>query len=307
MVAFYIIFFNIVGNFGNFHIIYLTMTRKELRGKSAYLQCASSFFHAVCLLYELFNAYFLIFGIQLRRYQCYPIESGYVVFASMQTVCMLMMLVDILSLVLLPMRYRTYQTGPYVLKMLIPGFVFGMIFAIWGFMHMDDEVLIFCNPPIALIPSISHTWMACNFAINSTVFALLVVIIILMHYRGKGRGETQRVVRRLKVITAIFVFSWYSATLGHTIINIFFDEESTLSVFLTSNMIFFVLIIYSQAFYVIMWRSKEYRSAFIAMYSNFAFLQRFAPSTITVTVTSSVVQTNSREPVNRKSTRATVA
>ncbi|CAD6199159.1 unnamed protein product [Caenorhabditis auriculariae] len=290
------------------HMEWLKASRKRKYSPIlAYLQCANSTYHFFCLLCELFNAYFLIFGIQLRRDQCYRIQGVYIFLVSMQTVAMLMMLVDILTLVLLPMRYRTIETGPYVVKMCLPGFIYGLFFAVWGWLNVDDEVLIFCNPPIAMVPAISHAWMQCNFAINSTVLGLLILVTILMYYRGKGRNETQRVIRRLKVITVIFVFSWYSATLGHNIINNIF-EESTLSVFLNSNMIFFVLIIYSQAFYVIMWRSKEYRSAFVSMYStSIPYLQKFAPSTITVTVTNSAVQPSQQEATASKKVKKAAA
>ncbi|CAD6193174.1 unnamed protein product [Caenorhabditis auriculariae] len=287
MVAFYIIIFNIVGNFGNFHVIYLTMTRKELQGKSGYLQVANSCYHATCLIYELYNAYLLIFGIRLKRSECFHVLFGYVAFLSIQTWGMLTMMLDILFLILLPMRYRTAQTGPYLACMIIPGLLYGAFYAVWGWLTQDDEIVFFCNPPVSMVPDVMHMWVTTNFTINSVVLGLLVFLMVLMQVRGKGRSETQKVVRRLKVITTIFVFSWYSACLGHTIINSIFDGESKLSMFLTSNMIFFVLIIYSQAFYVIMWRSKEYRKAFTAMYAQFAVCRKVfgieLPSKIVVT------------------------
>ncbi|KAK6748164.1 hypothetical protein RB195_001032 [Necator americanus] len=75
------------------------------------------------------------------------------------------------------------------------------------------------------------------------------------------RGQ-QKVVRRLQVIVIVFILSWFMALLGVNIASLLKFPPDVRSVW-QSNMVFFALVCYSQTFYVCVWRSSDYREAFM--------------------------------------------
>uniref|UniRef100_A0A8R1I6K5 G-protein coupled receptors family 1 profile domain-containing protein n=1 Tax=Caenorhabditis japonica TaxID=281687 RepID=A0A8R1I6K5_CAEJA len=72
--------------------------------------------------------------------------------------------------------------------------------------------------------------------------------------------------RRLQVSVIVFIFSWYIAILGVDLFVTLGLTGSTLA-FFQSNMVLFALSSYTQSFYVVLWRSSEYRIAFCKMWS----------------------------------------
>ncbi|PIO61857.1 hypothetical protein TELCIR_16604 [Teladorsagia circumcincta] len=102
-----------------------------------------------------------------------------------------------------------------------------------------------------------------NVIINTVVIAAYAVIIVLIRIKGESATcrESQKAIRSLKVIVIIFVFSWYMAILGVNFGYILGLSPSVLAIY-QSNMVFFALLCYSQTFYVCIWRSSEYRTAF---------------------------------------------
>ncbi|ETN70248.1 hypothetical protein NECAME_14887 [Necator americanus] len=127
------------------------------------------------------------------------------------------------------LKYRTCRTVPYILVAFSLSSVYSLSVTIWGYAAQDDEVIPFCNPPLA---------------------------------KSRTNKEQRKVLRRLRVIVVIFIFSWFMAILGVNVGYIFGFSPDLLSLW-QSNMVFFALICYSQTFYVCIWRSKEYRLAFV--------------------------------------------
>ncbi|KAK6748165.1 hypothetical protein RB195_001032 [Necator americanus] len=131
-------------------------------------------------------------------------------------------------------------------------------------MAQNDEVIPFCNPPLGLAPAVSGFWSLSNIIMNSCVVLVYVVIIGFVHFKGKSnavRGQ-QKVVRRLQVIVIVFILSWFMALLGVNIASLLKFPPDVRSVW-QSNMVFFALVCYSQTFYVCVWRSSDYREAFM--------------------------------------------
>ncbi|KAK6748161.1 hypothetical protein RB195_001030 [Necator americanus] len=161
-------------------------------------------------------------------------------------------------------RYRTCRTVPYILVAFSLSSAYSLSVTIWGYAAQDDEVIPFCNPPLGLAPNVSFYWSVSNIIINCCVLVVYAVIIGVVHFRTKSRTnkEQRKVLRRLRVIVVIFIFSWFMAILGVNVGYIFGFSPDLLSLW-QSNMVFFALICYSQTFYVCIWRSKEYRLAFV--------------------------------------------
>ncbi|ETN70249.1 hypothetical protein NECAME_14888 [Necator americanus] len=136
--------------------------------------------------------------------------------------------------------------------------------AIWGYLAQNDEVILFCNPPLGLAPRVSGFWSTSNVIINSSVVLVYFAIIGFVYIEGKSNAikEQEKVIRRLQVIVVVFIFSWYTALFGVNFGYLLGFSPLILSVW-QSNMVFPALICYSQTFYVCIWRSTDYREAFV--------------------------------------------
>uniref|UniRef100_A0A1I7SZP7 G_PROTEIN_RECEP_F1_2 domain-containing protein n=2 Tax=Caenorhabditis tropicalis TaxID=1561998 RepID=A0A1I7SZP7_9PELO len=265
--------FNILGLFGNVNILLLTYFTPRLRSKTCYLQCGLSVSHIICLLFEVSNAIFLFTGIQLKRNVCFPAISLYIFFICAQAVIMLMLVVDLFIIVFFTTIYLRVHNILYTILMLSIPFLYSSFTVSWGLLKMDEEVILFCNPPIGLHPIVSRWWSLSNVTMNTFTIILFVFLIAVLHHRGKKeRSDTRKLMKRLKVSVIVFVFSWYMCTLGVDMFAALGLTGSALAI-LQSNMVFFALLCYTQPFYVILWRSSEYRMAFIELWSCFAWFK----------------------------------
>ncbi|KAK6008941.1 hypothetical protein OSTOST_26161 [Ostertagia ostertagi] len=193
------------------------------------LLAMNAFYHIICLVGELVNASFLLFGHQPSRRRCYKYIMAYVFSICQQVSVTLLMAIDLLVALIFPIWYRRRSTAPYIVIFAFIGSTYSLPITLWGFIACDDETIPFCNPPMGK-PSTSH--------------------------------ETRRVLKRLRVTAVVFIFSWYMAILGVKVGYAMGLDEDALAIW-QSNMVVFALLCYSQAFYVCLWRSFEYREAFL--------------------------------------------
>uniref|UniRef100_A0A8R1HGT0 G_PROTEIN_RECEP_F1_2 domain-containing protein n=1 Tax=Caenorhabditis japonica TaxID=281687 RepID=A0A8R1HGT0_CAEJA len=262
-----IVFFNIFGVFGNVNFIVLTMKNKSLKSNSSYLQCALCFCHIICLLFELPNAGLSFSGVQWRRYECFSVISIYIFFICAQAVIIQMMTLDIFIIIYFPAFYRSIATWKYLTAMLVYPAIYSGIVVVWGFIAMDDELLMFCNPPLSLEPTVSRFWTLSNVIINTITLVMFLTLMVIFYYKGKQqKSNTKKVMQRLKVSILFFICTWYMGLLICDMsVAVGFTGETL--ILLLTHAVFFVLISYTQFFYVVIWRSPEYRNKFLEMWS----------------------------------------
>ncbi|XGW30979.1 hypothetical protein V3C99_009721 [Haemonchus contortus] len=253
-----ILIFNILGVFGNIQLLWTTFRKKSTHSKPGYLLAVNAFVHIICLLFELVNATFLISHHQPTRRYCYSIIAPYIFAVTLQAIIILMKAVDLLLALLFPMWYRIMPTREYVLVLVLMSSICAGALAMWGWIARDNEIIAFCNPPLGLAPEVSRFWSMANVVVNSLVVALYVIIIALVHFKGNTAAyrENRKVIRRLKAIVIIFVCSWYMAILGVNLGYVLGFSPEGVAIW-QSNMVFFALVCYTQAFYVCIWRSPE--------------------------------------------------
>ncbi|CAB04140.2 G-protein coupled receptors family 1 profile domain-containing protein [Caenorhabditis elegans] len=262
-----IVVFDVLGLFGHINFLCLTYKKPSLRSKSSYLQCALSVSHIICLLFEIPNAALLFTGIRLKRNVCFPAISIYVFFICFQAVIILMLVVDLLIIVFFTTFYRKIGTITYIAMMLVIPFIYSAFTVVLGFLKMDDEVIIFCNPPIGLHPDVGRFWSMSNVIFNTITLFLFVFLMIVFHFKGKRqKSDTRKLMKSLKVSTIVFIFSWYMCMLANDLF-VAIGITGPLLVFCKSNMVFFALVCFAQPFYVMLWKSSDYRDAFIDMWS----------------------------------------
>ncbi|EYB93343.1 hypothetical protein Y032_0183g925 [Ancylostoma ceylanicum] len=172
------IFFIVFGTFGNINIIWSTIRKKELQSKSGLLLAITSAHQIVCLLSAPVCLTIILLHIKVKRSVCYPMIAPFMSCSSHQAPLVLSSALDLLFVLLDPVRYRAMRTLPYVIAHCIPGGIYSAFFTVYGWMMMDNDVLDFCNPVVA------------------------------------AYSEHRGVVRRLSVIVMVFVFSWLFAITG---------------------------------------------------------------------------------------------
>ncbi|CAD6193173.1 unnamed protein product [Caenorhabditis auriculariae] len=259
-----VIIFNVFGQFGNFFIIYLTCSRPQLQSKSAFLQCSLCFLQSCCLFLMMVNSYLQVMAFNTTRRQCFPVIAPYLFFILAQFLMMFMISLDVLLMILAPFRYRTVSPNLYGFLMVLPSIVIGTIFVHLAYNYLDDEPLAFCNGMNVLNPSIRMQATYFYMLITTMILACYIIILLILRSHpsyGLENSELQRVVRRLKVIIFVYVCTWYVAVFGIPVLALLFTGQ--VLAILQGNLISFMLINYSQSFYVIMWRSTDYRQAFL--------------------------------------------
>ncbi|KIH45073.1 hypothetical protein ANCDUO_24892 [Ancylostoma duodenale] len=65
---------------------------------------------------------------------------------SYQAPMMLNSAMDLLFLLISPIRYRAMKTLPYIILLCIPGGIYSLLFIALGWINVDDDLLEFCNP-----------------------------------------------------------------------------------------------------------------------------------------------------------------
>ncbi|UMM34295.1 hypothetical protein L5515_007438 [Caenorhabditis briggsae] len=270
----YKILFFFAGIFGNACLIYMIAKKKTLQTKSSILQAVQSFCHIICLAGTQVDTVLTILDIQLPRSQCYPKVSTYTFFETVQSMIMLFLVIDILIIVKFPRFYHTFSTTKYIILALIPAITCGMVFFVWGFVGTNDEIVIFCNPPLGL-NIVASTWFF-RYILFLNVLTLIVFLVLIRIFYTKGhkqRGDSWKVMKRLQLSVAIFVCSWFIAQSSNSVFIAIGITGETFN-FLVANVSFFVLLSFSQTFYVVIWKSKEYRTHFLSLWCGRSFASR---------------------------------
>ncbi|EYB93342.1 hypothetical protein Y032_0183g925 [Ancylostoma ceylanicum] len=254
------IFFIVFGTFGNINIIWSTIRKKELQSKSGLLLAITSAHQIVCLLSAPVCLTIILLHIKVKRSVCYPMIAPFMSCSSHQAPLVLSSALDLLFVLLDPVRYRAMRTLPYVIAHCIPGGIYSAFFTVYGWMMMDNDVLDFCNPVVAPHPVVMSWWVASNMAINVCILIAYLTAFVILKSKA-AYSEHRGVVRRLSVIVMVFVFSWLFAITGVGI-SIFFRLPGEILPIVVTDLGFFAMLCYAQNYYVCYWRSSDYRRAF---------------------------------------------
>ncbi|CAJ0602775.1 unnamed protein product [Cylicocyclus nassatus] len=142
-----VIIFFIVGVFGNFNLLWMTVRRKSLQSKPGILLGINAISHMICLFGETSNAAFLISHTSVSRRDCFLIISPYIFTISHQAVMTLAISADLLYALLFPIWYQVLPTLSYIITIFGICSVYALFVLISGLMNLDDEI-IRCNVPL---------------------------------------------------------------------------------------------------------------------------------------------------------------
>ncbi|VDP29254.1 unnamed protein product [Heligmosomoides polygyrus] len=159
--------------------------------------------------------------------------------------------------------HRTTRSDVYVFLVSLPSALYGLLSVIFGFVMLDDDPIALCNPPASLNPVVKFYWYMTALVAGAITVCSYVLTYVALHYQGKRYGlqSTWASLPTVSVILLIFLFTRYLATVGANVLNI----PNLIWSYILHNYkqplsnVFAAMVCYSQNFYVVFWRSAEYR------------------------------------------------
>ncbi|KAK5980548.1 hypothetical protein GCK32_019283 [Trichostrongylus colubriformis] len=108
--------------------------------------------------------------------------------------------------------------------------------AVWGWLAQDDELILFCNPPLGLPPAPTRVLIVSNNCISCVVVIVYAAIIIFVKVKGDSEAfhANHMIVRRLQIILLVFICSWFATTFGTNILRVFGLSEHTMTICLSN-------------------------------------------------------------------------
>ncbi|EGT42617.1 hypothetical protein CAEBREN_23690 [Caenorhabditis brenneri] len=264
VLAYKFVFF-IFGTVGNVLFIHLIYKKKQLRSRSSILQCAQCVFHIICLFGTVVDSFF-IFDSTLTRRKCFTHIFFYIFCQAAQGLIMLFIMLDFLVMIRFPMFYRNISNSIYFGLTCIPIISYSLFVVSFGYFTTTEEQIHACNPLFAFSVT-SSLVLKCLILILCSITMIIYIILIRMFHR-KDRTpncDSLKIMRRLQFSVVIFIFTW----LFSQIIALIFLRDGAMVK--SERMIFahnslFIVLSYSNTFYVTIWRSEEYRKQFFRIW-----------------------------------------
>ncbi|EPB73060.1 hypothetical protein ANCCEY_07870 [Ancylostoma ceylanicum] len=184
-----ILYFEVLGIFGNVNLILATIRKKHLQTKHGVLLALTSFYQLMCLLGELVNVSFALSGVEIKRNMCFILMSPYLVFSCLQSTMFLVLALDVLIAILFPLKHMVTRLGVYVSIASIPAVVYAVLIlslAIAGMISMETNPrILLCNPPLSVHPKVASFWINWNGFSNLGVLVIYVAVYAVVSSREK--------------------------------------------------------------------------------------------------------------------------
>ncbi|EPB77086.1 hypothetical protein ANCCEY_03787 [Ancylostoma ceylanicum] len=162
-----ILYFEVLGVFGNSNLILATIRKENLQTKHGVLLALTSFYQMMCLLGELVNVYFALSGKEIKRDVCFMLMSPYLVFSH--KVARLWVYVGIASIP--AVGYAVLVISLAVAEMVS---------------RKTNPKILLCNPPLSMHPRVTNFWIAWNGFSNLGVLIIYVAVYVVVSNRAKG-------------------------------------------------------------------------------------------------------------------------
>ncbi|KAK0420995.1 hypothetical protein QR680_015010 [Steinernema hermaphroditum] len=263
------------GLWGNANIIIATFRRKEFQTKCGILIAILACGDTVCIVYVWHNAIRSILPEPTYRSACFWTITPYIFALNFQSILMLMLSVDRLFAICMPIKYRLFSTQKYIFVCAVPAAFSGLLSILMSAAVMVDEQIKVCNPSFAL-PEMVNTFNN-RLGLGSSLITLCfyVVSIALLHIKRKAmrrrseRGveyshlvQQYKVMRTIALVIFVFLCSWFYAHLS-VFIAMTFKINSGFLDFAMQTVTVPAIICYSTNYYIYLWRSRDYRRAFV--------------------------------------------
>ncbi|KAK0412696.1 hypothetical protein QR680_006358 [Steinernema hermaphroditum] len=263
------------GLFGNVNIVVATLRKKHLRSKSGILICLLAVYDFVCLSFEMASGARMISGVLLNRQTCFKINIAYFCIQMISASTVIGLALDRLMAVSFPIWYIKHHLIYTVLISTVPGALFSTAFTILGLISMDEEN---ATRPACTTGNLLPRWIQkyANWTLvsmNSLVVVVYIsayIVLYLMRRRALQNTELrvslksqERAMKSITAFLAVFIGSWFLSKAEQTFLVPLDDSQSIVLHVIKATVLIPVMVSYSQCYYILFWRSTEYREAFI--------------------------------------------
>ncbi|EPB76100.1 hypothetical protein ANCCEY_04828 [Ancylostoma ceylanicum] len=201
------------------------------------------------LIYESISGIRMITNTSMMpRSKCFRTISPYIFTITVQAMMMIALAVDVLISLTAPITHKLMKPSAYLILMHIPCVAVSLYFIVGGMVHMNDEIIIACNPPLALPAMESEIW-------NYTTMATNAVVTNLHHYMA--RNHNRNTTKEFYVLLLQFM--------GAGISRFPFNVDAHTQELIHTYAVIPPLIIMSQNYYVYFLLSTDYRFVFRQM------------------------------------------
>ncbi|KAK0400779.1 hypothetical protein QR680_015446 [Steinernema hermaphroditum] len=266
-----LVYFGILGTFGNVNIILATYRRKQLRTKCGILLAVLAYCDLFCLLFELLSAFRLLTNnASMYRPQCFWSIGFYIFIENIESYMHVAIGIDRLLAICFPLRYRKWRTFRYTLFITCPGVIYGAALFTMGATSLDNSFIPICNPPLAYSRLISGFWNKAE-----VVLCLLTVILFGAAYwmiykiapkKSAFLSKSQLTAHRNMIVTLTVNVVAYFVSAVCCAVLIFIMRMAHVNKDVIAEAVTYAvipgLLSYSVNYYVYFWRSVEYRYSF---------------------------------------------
>ncbi|VDN21816.1 unnamed protein product [Gongylonema pulchrum] len=219
----------------------------------------------------------------MPRSVCYRSIFLYSLSFDMACTAILFLAIDRFVAVWSPVRYRTIGIKRFIVAAVASGLAYSTPIVFISFVTADDKLIEPCIPSLASAPQLR---MIRNYVYISITLLVVVLnaISYLLIYRSKKKHETSEygaahrmhVIKSMLVLMTIYATTMFASSSTLFIINFLSFSKETIAD-ITSFMSILVVINYGYTYYVLLWRCRDYRKAFLSQ------LHLYGSSRISVT------------------------
>ncbi|KAK0420991.1 hypothetical protein QR680_015008 [Steinernema hermaphroditum] len=273
-VSVFIFVSGVLGIFGNINLIVATVIVIEHRTKCTILIGILACCDLICIVFEWANAVEILLKIETFRRSCFWSISPYLYVINVQSMTILMIAVDRLFAIWKPIKYRSFGTTKYVLMCLTPGILCATVIFTASVVTMDDEQITACNPPLGYPPLVSFIWNKWIIGVDTCTILLYVVTMGMLYVRKKQFSkldkmcseyqffvQQQHIMRTISVIVIAFTCSWFFCHCSVLLVT-YIGLSGPVVQFFQTVAVVPAMMCYCQNYYIYLWRSHEYRTAF---------------------------------------------
>ncbi|KAK0401262.1 hypothetical protein QR680_015675 [Steinernema hermaphroditum] len=269
----FIYIIGVFGIFGNINIL-IAIYRLKPRLKSSILVGLLAFSDFFCIVSELQNATRTLLDVQSYRRECFWAISTYLFMTEVQSFLMAALAFDRLFAFAFPFRYVAIRTSTYIICCCIPALIVATSFLIVGAVYINDEPIVACNPPLAYVPSVTAVWGyigiitdLCTLSFSAIALAILLLKMSKLRHEFHSSSEYHALQTQKKLSTSccvmilVFLLTTFAT---HVVLTISerLDIGADTAAVIQTNAVIFMMISYSQSYYVYFFCSKLYREAF---------------------------------------------
>ncbi|VDL78012.1 unnamed protein product [Nippostrongylus brasiliensis] len=231
------------------------------------LLCFLCLYESIGLAYECLSAIRMLTNSStMQRSTCFYQVFPYIFTLTVQAVMTVMLALDLLLLIVMPIRQLSMSYLTYAVLAHIPCVFVAAPFITIGFIETDNTRIIACNPPLALPPVVSEIWNYTTMGTNvAVIFIYFLVVIRLQRQHGSNnklvgiRSDQPSNYKKMLWSTLTFV--------GAGISRLPFTTNMETQELIHTYAVLPPLLIMSQNYYVYYCLSSEFRPVFQKMLS----------------------------------------